>query len=233
MNWKQFLKPYKRKVILAASGVIILIILNTIWLGSCVFCGLISCGHFSDYFDFGMSWQSSYCWEGLFTMSTISYFSAFILTLIISYFASCIAIWIRYKKFLRNWVWIISIFIIIFFILYLFVVYIASFIYVPNSIGVSIPVTSTSYANATSFNINYAKYSNGKVTAEIINTGPLDIKIESALIGNVPSKIDNPISSIKQSETATINVLNVSEACGSILAITVESGLQVSRVISC
>jgi len=197
MSWKRFLKPNKRKIILIAFWVIILIILKTLVFSySCMFCGVV--------------------------------ISAFILNLITSYLISCLVVWIHDKKVLRNWAWIIAVFIIIVFIISIlyFLFYIEGAL-----IGTSTPVTQVVYA--VSFEIPSANYSNGRVIATIKNTGYVDIKIEDAFVGGVLSKIDSTIYAIKPNEMATISVLNASEACGSILAIRLEVGLEYSRVISC
>ncbi len=206
MNWKEFLKPDKRKIVLTAFWIIILIILKTLVFSySCMFCDVV--------------------------------ISAFILNLITSYLLSCLVVWIHDKKVLRNWAWIIVVFIII-----VFIFSILYFLFCCGGLGSSltsptIPATELSVM-AMQFRIEDAKYyTDGWVNATIRNigvvnfdVGKLAVYVDGVLSIYAPNATGNYLS---PGQTITLNITNGKAACSKVLVITLESGLQDSRTISC
>jgi hypothetical protein len=80
--------------------------------------------------------------------------------------------------------------------------------------------------------VESANYSNGVVVATVKNIGSVEIKIESAFVNNVLSKINSTIYPIEPNETETIDILNATEACGSTLDITIEKILNMASATS-
>lgn len=85
-----------------------------------------------------------------------------------------------------------------------------------------IATSNPGYTPHASLEITSANYSNSTVVATIKNTGNLEIQIYSAYIitnrvSNVTSKINSAIYPIEPNETETIDILNTTEVCNSML----------------